>query len=634
MHILTVVPILKGVSKDTLTYFSSQKIEKGSIVKISVRKKTIYGLVTDIKDAIESKSEIKSLSYNIKKIQSSHNKKILSSDFIKAVEQIADYNACSFGSALNALVPKTILENNKDILEPKEDSENNNSFFEIALLQADNEERYTTYRSLIREEFARNHSLFLCVPSIEDLNYAQKSLEKGIENYTYILHNYLSKKEIIEVWNKILKEDHPVLIIGTGSFISIPKENIHTIILEKESSRSYKIQSRPFLDIRNSVETIAKKTNKRLILGDTFLRIETLYEGHSGLYNELSPIKYRSLSSAECDLVQMKSPENQKKKEFPIISDELNKLLQRAKENSELTFLFCGRKGLYPSTVCSDCGTIVSCKNCGSPVVLYKNNPTKEDNKNLFVCHQCGERRDANELCSYCGGWRLNPLGIGIEKVVETIEANFPETPIYILDKDHITTHKQAVKVRDSFYSNPGSVLIGTEMALNYLHQKIENSAVVSIDSLFSIPDFRINEKVFHILLTMRAVSHKNFLVQTRQTNIKIFENAIKGNLIDFYREEKEERKIANYPPFATYIKITLEGEKTTVKKQMDKIVEDMRPHKVLPFEAFSPGSIKRYTTHGLIVMDKGSWIDYDLLSKLKNLPPYVMIKIDPDSLL
>lgn len=634
MHIVTVIPISRGIGKDTLTYFSREKIYEGSLVKISVRKKNIYGLVVGIKSALVAKSEIKSLSYNIKKIESNYNKKILSSNFIKSAEHIADYNACSIGSVLNTLVPKIILEENKNIEEIKEAKENQNSFYETSLLQADTEERYTVYKSLIREEFARNNSLFFCVPTIEDLKYAQKSLEKGIETYTYILHSYLSKKEIIETWNKIIKEKHPILIIGTASFLSIPKDNIQTIIFEKETSRAYKMQSRPFLDMRNVVEIIAKKSNKRLILGDILLRIETLSEEQTGMYNELSPLKYRALTSAECKLVDMRVPQDQKSKEFPLLSDELKKILHKARENSELTFLFCGRKGLYPSTVCSDCGTTVTCKNCNAPVVLYAKKNLKGENKNLFVCHHCGERRDANELCIHCGGWRLNPLGIGVDKIAEVISDLFPDSPIYILDKDHVTTHKQAVKIRDQFYNDPGSILIGTEMALMYLHQKIQNSAVVSMDSFFSIPDFRISEKIFHILLTMRSLSDKNMLVQTRQKNTKIFDYALKGNLIDFYRDEKEERRITNYPPFATYIKITLEGEKNTIKKQMAEIIEQLKPYEVSSFDAFNPGTLKKYTIHGLISLPKGSWIDNNLLIKLKSLPPYVMVKIDPDTLL
>ena len=175
-------------------------------------------------------------------------------------------------------------------------------------------------------------------------------------------------------------------------------------------------------------------------------------------------------------------------------------------------------------------------------------------------------------------------------------------------------------------------------MALTYLNQKIENTTVVSIDSYFSIPDFRINEKVFHILLAIQELSEKNFLIQTRQERTsapwKIFDYALRGNLIDFYRDEIEDRKKIGYPPFTTYIKITLEGEKTAVKKQMDDISSILKPYELSVFDAWNPGSAKKFSVHGLISLPKEKWPDKILLQKLHSLPPYVMIKVDPDTLL
>src|SRR3989344_2073751 len=176
--------------------------------------------------------------------------------------------------------------------------------------------------------------------------------------------------------------------------------------------------------------------------------------------------------------------------------------------------------------------------------------------------------------------------------------------------------------------------MLGTEMALTYLNQKVENSAVVSLDSYFSIPDFLINEKIFHILLSMRAIAEKSFLVQTRQDKTKIFDYALKGNLLDFYRDEIEDRKSIGYPPFTTYIKITSEGEKNAVKKQMEEITEVMKPFELNVFDAFTPGSRTKFTMHGLISLPKGKWVDKNLLEKLRILPQNCVVKIDPVTLL
>lgn len=653
MHILTVIPISRGISKDTLTYFTNKDVAIGSIVSIPIRSKKGFGLVIKTESASNLKSELKTLSYSIKKIENITARGFLLDSFIQSAQKIADYNAASVGAVLSALIPKTILENSAGITYTEPKIKASGTFHETSLLQSEEDERYATYKGLIREEFAKGRSVFFCLPTTEDLQNSTKTLEKGIEKYTYTLHSGLPKKKIIEIWKEIITEDHPVLIIATGSFLSIPRSDLGTIILEKESSRGYKMQTRPFIDLRTAAEIMAKELNIRLVVGDILLRIETLWEEKNQTktnpYSELSPLKFRSLTTAECEIASMRIPRETGTKEFTILGDKLKRILQMAVGNNERTFLFCSRKGLYPVTVCSDCGTVVICKNCNAPVVLYgSHNPSTKaealrknknlQNKNLFVCHHCGERRDAQELCIHCNGWRLTPLGIGIDRAAEILVSIFGKEKVTVMDKDRIRNHREAVKVRDKFYNTPGGILVGTEMALTYLNGKIENSGIISIDSYFSIPDFQINEKIFHILLLLRSLTEKHMIVQTRQESAsrqsKILDYAIHGNLVDFYRDEIEDRKSIGYPPFATYVKISLEGEKSAIKKQMAETQDSLKPYELQIYDAFNPGSKSKYTIHGLISLPKGKWVNGTLLQKLRSLPGNFSVRIDPITLL
>jgi primosomal protein N' (replication factor Y) len=397
--------------------------------------------------------------------------------------------------------------------------------------------------------------------------------------------------------------------------------------------------------VRTVAKIVAKETNRKIIFGDSLLRAETLWQEKSGdaanQATALSPLKFRSLSPAKCEIIDTRTAKDFKKKEFEIFSPELLEMLAQAKENNEHTFLFCARKGLSPTTVCSDCGTVVACTNCAAPVVLYVKKSGNQVN-NLFVCGHCGETRPADTKCVYCSGWRLTTLGIGIETIVEKIEKllpkNFTENPLIILDKDHVTTHTQALKARNKFYNTPGSICIGTELALPYLNQPVENSAVVSLDSFFSIPDFRIHEKIFHILLDIRAFTQKKMLVQTRQKENspghKIMDYALKGNLIDFYRDEIEERKLVNYPPFSVFIKLSIKGDKKIIREKMENIKKDfaLSSHELSVFDAF--GAEKANTVHGLLTLPTENWPNPVLLAKLRALPLSVQIKVDPDTLL
>ena len=68
MKIVTVIPLKKGIWKENLTYFTAQDISNGSIVSISLRNKKVLGLVVEVEDASNAKSNIKGMSFKLKKI--------------------------------------------------------------------------------------------------------------------------------------------------------------------------------------------------------------------------------------------------------------------------------------------------------------------------------------------------------------------------------------------------------------------------------------------------------------------------------------------------------------------------------------------------------------------------------------
>ena len=225
-------------------------------------------------------------------------------------------------------------------------------------------------------------------------------------------------------------------------------------------------------------------------------------------------------------------------------------------------------------------------------------------------------------------------LGIGIETIEKELRANLPDINIFRIDYDSVKNHKKAKEIAREFYKTPGSILLGTEMAILYLDESIECSIVASIDSLFAIPDFRGNEKIMNILLKMRQLSQNKFIVQTRSIEEPVFEYALKGNIADFYRSEIAEREHFAYPPFVTLIKITYQGRREEVLEEMKKLKSFLSPYTVQVFPAFIETVKGKYVMHALIKADKNVWPDEILVKKLQSLPPHFIVKIDPDNLL
>ena len=271
----------------------------------------------------------------------------------------------------------------------------------------------------------------------------------------------------------------------------------------------------------------------------------------------------------------------------------------------------------------------MKCNTCGAHTVLHKS-PTE----NFFLCHKCGERRSALEKCSNCSGWRLTTLGIGSELVEENLKEMYPNSKIFRIDSDVTPTHKKAEHVAEKFYSSPQSILIGTEMALLYLTEKVENSAVVSMDSFFSIPDFRINERILNILLKMRAITDRKLIIQTRDVTQKVFDYAIRGNLVDFYRDEMEDRKALRYPPFTNLIKVSIIGAKDEIVPFVEGFQKEIEPYEIDVFPAFIPQARNKYSVNGIIKVPHSEWPNTKLIERLKALPLNFSVNVDPDSLI
>ncbi len=649
MYKVDVLPITKSAMKDSLSYFSSVYMEEGSLISVPVRNKEMPALVISCKPAHEDKTMLKDLPYALKKLNKTESKNLLRKEFVQATEKTAYHHATFTGQTLSVIIPQRILENTSqiesvqktEVISPTENEEeksiSSDTYKEPYLLQAPDLDRFADYKSLIRESFARKKSVFFCVPTSEDTRKAGEKIEKGIEEYTFILDGSLGKKDLISRWNKALTTPHPVLIIGTGMFLSLPRADIGTIIIEKESSRSYKTITRPYIDIRVFAEKYSKLIGARLIFGDIILRTETIKRFYDHELIEYTPLKWRSLATAHTSLVDMRKykkediSQHTKEKGFRIFSDEAYDIFSDLKENNSQCFVYCARRGLSPQVVCNDCGTTVVCNRCSSPVVLHEGSNA---NNNFFLCHTCGEKRIAGEKCKYCTSWHLIKLGIGIETIEKKIRKSFPDVSVFRIDLDSVKNHKKAKEVATEFYKTPGSILIGTEMAILYLDEAIESTIVASLDSLFAIPDFRGNEKIMNILLKMRQLSQNKFVVQTRSIDEPVFEYAIKGNIADFYRSEIAEREQFAYPPFVTLIKITYQGMREEVLEEMKRLKEYLIPYSVQIFPAFIETVKGKYVMHALIKADKKTWPDETLVKKLQSLPPHFVVKIDPDNLL
>jgi primosomal protein N' len=187
------------------------------------------------------------------------------------------------------------------------------------------------------------------------------------------------------------------------------------------------------------------------------------------------------------------------------------------------------------------------------------------------------------------------------------------------------------------------SPAIGSEMALFYLAKPLDTVIVASIDSLFSIPSFRIQERIFHTLLALRTRSERSFIVQTRLEDAALLRALAEGNLIDFYRAELADRNAYGYPPATRIIKLTLEGKKPALDIEAEAVKNALSEFSPEVFSAFISKVKSLYRTHIVLRVPPERWslpefgdgaIDERLAGALRALPRSVALRIMPEDIL
>lgn len=650
MYIATVIPFQKGPQKEYLSYFSPNEIPVGTIVSIPVRKKEVDAIVINIEKATDIKSEIKNADFQLRKISQIKGDSPFNKSFFIACQKMKNYTVSNTGTIIKAMFPTVFIENISKLEKTKQVEQidiSENIRQEKLIFQATKADRLAFYRTLIREAFAKKESIFICVPTRYDADNFQKELYKGIEQYVFTFHSDLTKKSLIENYNACLLETHPIVIIGTGMFLSIPRNDIKTIILENESGEAYKQIGRPYLDIRSFTEVLSSIQKIKLIFGDTLLRPETLYRHDQGEFGEVSSPIYRISQAENEEIIDMKEETDERgKKTFKIIATKTKEMIDDAIGQGKSVFLFSTRRGLAPITVCNDCGSTLLCPSCQTPIVLYGSKQltaNKSTSPRIFMCNKCGRKQDTEISCPTCSSWNLNPLGIGTDKVYEEVKNLYPKTKIFQIDKETTPTQKDARETIMAFNRNPGSILVGTEMAFYYLRDEVYVSAIISLDGLFSIPNFNITQKILHIIEKLHNITTKKLIIQTRNRDNKILENIKNGNVLSLCREDLAERKSFGYPPFKRLIKITFEGSARDTEKARNFIEELLDIYDPQIFSAFVSKVRGQYITNTVIKIDHDIWplptddkkqVNEILRRNLAQLSPNFSINVDPEDLL
>lgn len=600
---IDVIALSPTSPSSSLSYRSREKLKEGTIVVVSLRRTDVHGIVVGCREVRDAKAELKTADFALAK-SVRRTDGTLAAPLLRAAERIALYHAAPLGSVLHALLSDAIATDLPRVVSDGEGFERSACEFPVR-------ERLRKYRSLI--ERAEGATL-LVLPTIAELSYAK---EYFMDEKPLVLSGSVKPEQRAALLNEAA--DTAGLVLATPAYSFVAMKKLKRIIVERPSAGTYRMPRRPHLDRVAALLLLAEERGIPVTLGDYPLPLE---------YRDRPEDPLRNTPTGEVEAVDVREAFAQGEA-WKSIPDRTLMEIRAALADRKRVLILAARKGYAPSVVCRDCGTAL-----------------KDERGLSYSLVTSGEKRvlrtadgksvaSAEVVCPNCGSWNLMPLGIGVERVVEDMQAAFPEEMILRFDADTAKTDAQARKVMKAFRESPG-ILVATETVLPWLphglpkDEELDLAIIASMDSLLALPFWRARERFVRIGLLVREYALRT-LVQTRAPEDAALSAVLDPKATEFFAEEDMLRKALSYPPYSALIAITAQGSERRLEEAQTLLTNAVAPRVLtyLPRKKLLKGG---YTQTALVQIARTEWPEETLARALQALPPYLRVMVDPET--
>ena len=389
-----------------------------------------------------------------------------------------------------------------------------------------------------------------------------------------LVHSKLSEGERYDTWRRARAGDLKV-IIGARSALFTPLPNIGLIVADECHDASYHQSEPPFYHAVTAAQTYASLCGAVCVLGSA---TPTVIQRHQADTNKISKLDLpnRIVESGLPPVYVVDMRDELKAGHRGTFSRLLLNELESTLTRGEQAILFLNRRGTATYVFCRDCGYVLKCPNCDSPLTYHT------DDKEILLCHTCGYDRGKPQSCPECGGKHIREYGLGSEKVEAEVNALFPKARTLRWDYD--TTRKKDAHemILTHFANHKADVLIGTQMLAKGLDlPMVTLVGVVLADVGLGLPDPFAGERVFQVLTQVagragRSERGGKVVLQTFDPENQVIQSASNHDVNGFFEYELEQRKRLGYPPFARLVRLEYRNTDQVSSEREAKRVAEM----------------------------------------------------------
>lgn len=573
MIIAEIIPITSSILTESLSYFSTVDIAPGTVVTIPLRSKNIRGIVLSTTDAKNLKQNLRKQTFKIRNIIEIHDETLFSPAYLKTINQLKNYYLVNTGKLINITYPSYITKNFDQFCyavakPPQYQAQQATNI----LLQKPYTERILEYKNIIQKNLLEKKSTQVICPTVLDVKKIYDDLVEYFPEQVFELHGKTTSKKLVSTYQYIQTE--AVVVVSTPNYIDVPAYDKTTIILEKDSSGYYYRAVAPHIDMRILVEQYTLHAGINMIIADTILRPLRFVKNKKNTPSEIFDDKKISLIN-----IHTKNPKKQtdaeriaelsRTKEFSPLCEDIKTEIQKSIQNNETIFCYVQKKSLAPIMSCRDCGNIATDPETETPYSMYTKHNASGKSENIFMNNKTGQFIPAFDLCQFCNGWRMTPLGVGTSSVSAALGELFPETEIVVIDSFN-TKNKTAIDkvLKKDEKNSPGAkIIIGTQLALPYLADKIDSSYIISIDGIFAQMSYTSTMRALYLISQIYESTKNHTWIQSRNVLQAQLPNLENIDYKNFVKKNLEQAKEFTIHPYGTVVKITHTCKKTDSQK-------------------------------------------------------------------
>lgn len=426
------------------------------------------------------------------------------------------------------------------------------------------------YIRLIQEVLKLGRQVLYMLPEIAITTQITDRLAKIFGDKLLVYHSKFSDNDRVEVWNKLLHSNEPMLVLGVRSSLFLPFKDLGLIIVDEEHENTYKQQDpAPRYHARNAAIVLANMHGGKTLLGSATPSLDSYFNAKCGKYGLVElKTRYGDCLLPEVIAVDVKELRRKRIMKDTLFSPPLVEKIREALSKGEQVILFQNRRGFAPMIECKDCGWVPHCVNCDVSLTYHKGH-------HQLVCHYCGYTYRLPQVCPECKSAEFKMQGFGTEKVEEEISSLFPEAKTDRLDFDTARTRTAYERIISDFERGKTQILIGTQMLSKGLDfGNVSVVGILSADSLMNFPDFRAHERAYQLMVQVsgragRRDKRGTVILQTTQPEHPLIQMVQRSAYQEMVSMQLGERSMFKYPPYYRLIVLNLRSRNEAVLKEM-----------------------------------------------------------------